>query len=186
MAEFEFKAYSSQGALVSGNLEAASEAAVFASLRERQLIPVEISPGASSKPGALKGALSQGSHNRQFLARFTRMMASLLASHVPLIDAVAITLENERKSKPRKVLEIIRKAILNGSSLSEALEMAQGFSPSYYRSMVVAGEKSGSLSIVLGDLADQIEHELEIKSRIRAGLLYPAILFMRPRLSFCS
>ncbi len=174
MAEFQFKAYSPQGALVSGSLEAASEAAAFASLRDRQMIPVEIAAGAAP---ASAGGGSKARYDRVFLARFTRMMASLLASHVPLVDAVAITLENEKKARPRRMLETVRKAILNGASLSEALEKAPGFSPAYYRSMVVAGEKSGSLGVVLGDLAEQIEHEQTIRSRIRSGLLYPAILF---------
>lgn len=175
MADFAFKAYSAQGALVTGTQEAVSEAAVFASLRERQLIPVEIVADKASKSAV--GGNAAGAFNRAFLARFTRMMASLLASHIPLVEAVAITRENERNAKARKVLEGIRAAILNGASLSEALQAAPGFSPSYYRSMVVAGERSGSLAIVLGDLAEQIEHDIELRSRIRAGLLYPSILF---------
>lgn len=182
MAEFGYTAYSPQGALVSGQLEAASEAAVFATLREQRLIPVEISSGQVSFG---RGAMSRGEgqpaapsvRNPQFLARFTRMMASLLGSHIPLIDAVSITLENEKNAKAKHVLEAIHAAILNGASLSDALGKAEGFAPSYYRSMVIAGEKSGSLGLVLGDLAEQIEHDMAITSRIRAGLLYPAILF---------
>ncbi len=175
MAEFAYKAYSATGALVSGQLDAASETAAFAHLRERGLVPVEIAAGAAPRDAAKAAA---GARDAKLLARFTRMMASLTASHVPVIDAVAIARDSEKRARSRTALARVHEAILNGADLSDALERVPGLAPPAYRSLVLAGERSGALAAVLGELADHLEREQETRSRIRSGLLYPSILFL--------
>lgn len=182
MPDFAYTAYSADGALVRGAVDAPTEAAAFSILRDRRLVPVEIAPAvatdAAATPAGAAASSARGERfNRPFLARFTRMMASLLASKVPLVDAIELARENERPGRWRTALDRVRESILNGASLSEALQRVGGLAPAYYLSMVVAGERSGALAVVLGDLAEQIEREQTIRSRIRSGLLYPAILF---------
>ena len=179
MATFSYKAYSLAGKLVAGELESPSEGDAFAELRNKNLVPVSISGSAlKSKPQARSYAGStKRSYDKKNLARFTRMMANLLAARIPLLDALSITVDNEKVSRFKKALTEIHKAVRSGSSLSEAIVEQANFAPTHYVSLIIAGEKSGSLPLVLDDLANQIEHQIEMSSRIRAGILYPAILF---------
>ncbi|MEI2386919.1 type II secretion system F family protein [Breoghania sp. JC706] len=174
MADFAYKAYSATGALVSGELQAATETAAFATLRERGLVPVEIAEGSPSRKAARDAATAT---DAKLLVRFTRMMASLTSSHVPVIDAIAIARDGEKRGSARAALAKVHDAILNGADLSQALERVPGFAPPAYRSLVLAGERSGALAAVLSELAGHLEHEQETRARIRAGLLYPSILF---------
>ena len=175
MVEFAYKAYSSTGSLVTGELEADTETAAFAALRGRGLVPLEIAEGQPRQKAAARETAS--ARDPKLLARFTRMMASLTASHVPLIEAVAIARDGERRSAPHAALTRVHDAILNGADLSEALERVPGLAPPAYRSLILAGERSGALAAVLGELAGHLEREQDTRSRIRAGLLYPSILF---------
>ncbi|PTW61054.1 type II secretion system protein F (GspF) [Breoghania corrubedonensis] len=175
MTEFAYKAYSSAGSVVTGEIEADTETAAFATLRDRGLVPVEIAQGQAAPRKAARE--STGARDPKLLVRFTRMMASLTSSHVPLLDAVAIARDGERRAPARAALTRVYDAILNGADLSEALERVPGLAPPAYRSLILAGERSGALAAVLSELAGHLEREQETRSRIRAGLLYPSILF---------
>ncbi len=178
MATYSYKAYSVTGKLISGELESTSEGDAFAVLRSKNLVPVSIDGSSSKRKQANSFArTTKRYYNKKNLARFTRMMANLLTARIPLLEALSITVDSERNLRFKKALIGIHEAVRSGSSLSDAIIEQTNFAPIHYTGLIVAGEKSGSLPLVLDDLANQIEHQIEMAGRIRAGILYPAILF---------
>jgi general secretion pathway protein F len=109
------------------------------------------------------------------LALFTRELATLVAADVTLDEALRVVMLQPMGGRVRKAAEETLAHLLEGASLSEALERQGRFGEFYY-SMVRAGETSGNLSEVLSQLASFLERSVETRARIRSALVYPAVL----------
>ncbi len=110
-----------------------------------------------------------------FLTRVTRHLSILLSTGVPLLDALQ-SLSEEHEGSSRRMLLSVKERVSGGAALHKALgEFGQVF-PDFYLSMVQAGEASGTLDRVLSRLADYLESQSAVKSKIRIALTYP--LFM--------
>jgi general secretion pathway protein F len=94
---------------------------------------------------------------------------------VPLIEALA-SLAEENKGFWRNTLIEIKERVASGSSLSKALEAYEKIFPDFYVNMVAAGEASGNLDDVLTRLADYLEAQSDLRSKVRTSMIYP--LFM--------
>jgi len=179
MTLFRYKALSSDGELLDGQMEAASEADVVARLQEQGHLPVEAraaqaderGPGLRTlwRPRVLAGAN---------LVQFTHQLASLLAAGQPLDRALSILMELPEDVRERRVITAIRDAVRGGAPLSVALERQHGVFSRLYINMVRAGEAGGSLHETLQRLADFLERNQALRGRVINALVYPAILIV--------
>lgn len=120
-----------------------------------------------------------GGVNPRDLAIFARQLSTLFDSRVPVIRALK-TLMAEAQSKTfHDVLTEVLDDVSGGSVLSIALSKHPRFFSYFFVSMVAAGEESGKLQEVFAYLADYLERNYDITSKVRNALIYPAfILFV--------
>ncbi len=108
-------------------------------------------------------------------AVMVRQLATL-AAVMPISDAVATLARQEGDRAEKAVLAATHRALQAGSPLARALP-AEAF-PAHVRGTVAAGEQSGRLALLLARLADTLEAEVSLRSRLLAALAYPALLLV--------
>jgi general secretion pathway protein F len=180
MPRYRYRAYDGAGALKSGEIDGVSDAGVLDQLRAAGLIPVEaVEQGGGARDVAWWNRDIFGARTLPptSLALFTRELASLVEAGIPLDEALRIVTLHPMAGRVRKVVEETLTHVLEGASLSEAMER-QGRFGDFYCSMVRAGEAGGNLSEVLRQLAAFLERSVETRARIRSALVYPAVLVL--------
>lgn len=170
MPIFQYKGYRNDGSKISGTVEANSSRDAVIKLKEVGLYPVDISEAVYKKGlGLFK------SSQRILLETTTRQLAILLSSGVPLVEALS-SIAEDHKGYWKNILIGIRDKIAGGMSFSKSLEDYKDIFPEFYINMVAVSEASGNLDIVLIQLAEFLEAQDVIKSKIRISMIYP--LFM--------
>jgi general secretion pathway protein F len=110
------------------------------------------------------------------LALMTRRLATLLGSAVPVYEAVTTLQSQERSGELKNVLSRVRERLAEGSDLARALASEPRVFNESYVSMVAAGEASGALEIVLERLAEFLEDQDAVRSRVFTSLAYPIFM----------
>jgi general secretion pathway protein F len=170
MPIFHYKGYRTDGSPTSGSIEADGLQDAIAAVRARGIYPKNI-----DEYHHRDRKWSRRSADDAILPHITRQLSILLSSGVPLIDALR-SLSEERTGFWRGVLVGVRETVAGGASLSRAMESEKQVFPEFYANMVAAGEQSGALDQVLIRVADFLEKQAAIRSKIRMSMVYP--LFM--------
>ncbi|MEN7531255.1 MULTISPECIES: type II secretion system inner membrane protein GspF [unclassified Cupriavidus] len=177
MPAFRYEAADATGRTDRGVIEADSPKQARTQLRARGLTPISVDPLAGA--GLAKRG-SQGMFVRrlstQEQALFTRQLASLIVSGLPLDEALGALADQAERQYVHELLAGIRAEVMGGSSLSVALSQHPKDFPDIYRALVSAGEHSGHLGVVLERLATYIETRNTLTSKIRLAFTYPAIV----------
>ncbi|WP_411280588.1 type II secretion system F family protein [Gemmatimonas sp.] len=109
------------------------------------------------------------------LAMLTRSVATLLEAGVPLERALAFAASGETDPRWQRIFGGLREAVTRGESLSEAAARVEEL-PRAYAPLLAAAEASGSMADTVARLADDLEQEGRLRSRVRAALVYPTLL----------
>jgi general secretion pathway protein F len=176
MPTFRYKAYSSSGSSVSGSIEADSERLAMQLLKGKGLLPRELLESGdelSSKSFSFRRGVSA-----EDLSLFTRRLATLVASSVPLFEAMGSLCEQEESGPLRQALVRVKERIAEGMSLSRALAGEPKIFGESYVSMVAAGEAGGALDAVLERLADFLEEQEQVRSKVTSALSYPILMVL--------
>ena len=168
---FHYRAATAAGQLVDGVLQAASRDGVVTELRRQQLFPVTVEEAVASAP-ARPTHLSR----RAAVALWTRTAATLLGAGVPLDRVLAFTAAQAGHAGLGDVLRDARRAVQGGTSFAEALGRHSRYFDPLFVAMVSAGETSGALEEVFERLADHLDEAEDLRSQVRAALLYPALM----------
>ncbi|AVR88000.1 type II secretion system F family protein [Thauera aromatica] len=153
------------GKLIRGEMRASGDAMVQAMLR-RQGIRV-------SK--VRKQKLSRGRRiGDKEIALFTRQLATMMKSGVPLLQAFDIAMKGSGNPALSRLLNEIRNDVETGSSLSQAFAKHPRHFDKLFTNLVAAGEQAGILDSLLDRIATYKEKILAIKSKIKSALFYPA------------
>jgi type IV pilus assembly protein PilC len=163
-AVFEWEGKDRNGKQVRGEIRAAGENQVKASLRRQGVTPTKIktrrmSAGSSIKP--------------KDLAIFTRQLATMMKAGVPLLQAFDIVGRGNPNPRVTKLLNDIRTDVETGTSLSVAFRKFPLYFDALYCNLVEAGESAGILDQLLDRLAVYMEKTEAIKSKIKSALMYP-------------
>jgi type II secretory pathway component PulF len=110
------------------------------------------------------------------LATLTQQLADLLGGGLPLLSALNLLAKQVEPAALQPVVEAVANAVRDGRALSEALAEHPRVFPALYRSMVKAGEASGTLEQTLARLAELGEHEAEMRSRLVSAAAYPVFV----------
>jgi len=175
MAAFLYRAVDPDGRRTKGLLEASSEAAARASLRQRNLLPIAVEP-TRAKGASRDLSLSRQKLPLKRLALVTRQVATLIGAQVRIEDALRIVADQTRSSGAATLLLNLRSAVLDGRSFSAALDDYPGTFGQYYRASVRAGESAGRLAQVMEHLALHIEEQARNRQSLHLALIYPALL----------
>jgi len=177
MPLFRYKALSTTGEPLDGQMEAANADEVIVRLQDLGHLPVEARRADAGGEGFSLAALTRKAEldDAQIL-QFTQQLATLLGAGQPLDRALGILLDLPEAESARKVVERVREAVRGGAPLSAALEQQHGLFSRLYVSLVRAGEAGGGLQESLRRLADYLTRARELKAQVINALIYPAIL----------
>lgn len=175
MPVFEYKAVSSTGETITGEMQAPSQDVVIARIQEQGGIPILArEAGKGFKLGALLSPRS-GLSQRE-IGDMTQQLATLLGAGLPLDRSLGILVELSDNERVKATVQKVRNRVREGGSLSDALEERHGVFSRFYINMVRAGEIGGSLDQTLARMAEYLERAKELKDNVVSALIYPALL----------
>lgn len=172
MALYSYQAFSKSGKRVSGTVDAPTLAAAREQLAKMGVYPTKIAPTAEGAQYSLTN-LFQRSVSVKEKILFTKQLAVLLRSGVPLLDAFELLID-QFQGRMRTILISIKDGLREGQSLAEGLGKYPKVFDNIFVQLVRAGEATGKLEIILERLTAYMERRAEIAQRIRAALAYPA------------
>jgi general secretion pathway protein F len=173
---YKFEALTAAGKSTTGLLEADNAKAARAQLRSQSLVPLDVTQVASAGTQSLGKNFSRKVFNATNLAVWTRQLAGLVGSGLPLERALTALTDEAEDPRQRELVAHLRAEVNAGSPFAQALSSAPREFDEVYRGVVAAGEQSGALGQVLERLADDLEARQELKSKLIAATLYPAIV----------
>ncbi len=177
MPGFRYQAYSVEGKVHKGVLEADSARQARALLRDQGLTPHKVDVIAANDPagGARFRRVSLSSTE---LTQLTRGLASLLEAGLTVEQSFNALIEQAEVERVRQVLAALRGEVLAGNTIAKALGEFPDVFPELYRTLVAAGESSGQLARVLGKLADYLDDRQQMRARLSLALIYPSIVMV--------
>ncbi len=175
MPTFAYKARAANGTVVSGVIDAPEEKAAFERLKAQKLSPLEV---GRRKAGGLLGFLKSSKIPTKEIAIFSRQLATLNGSGVPIVQGLSI-LESQMQSKAfREVIGAVRADIESGLSISEGLKKHPNAFSKLYISMIKAGETGGLLNEILERLSVHLEKAEALKAKIKSAMMYPVVILV--------
>lgn len=170
MPIFQYKGYRPDGSQASGTIEADGLQDALLSVKALGVYPKNVSEYIHKEKGRFAARLDQ-----TLLPYLTRQLSTLLASGVPLIDSLR-ALSEESSGVWKGLLVGIRDKVSGGASLSRALEGYPKVFPEFFVNMIAAGEQSGTVDRILVRLADFLEKQATIRSKVRTAMVYPIFM----------
>lgn len=192
MALFQYTAMDANGKEKKGTINAASEDAVAAALKEQGMFPTSIkaTKGAAEKKAAASSTAKKGggmninlqiggnNMKHKELVIFTRQLSILLDAGLPLIRSLK-TLEKQSKSPAVKgILGEVAVSVEGGSTFSEALAQHPKSFDKLFLNMVRAGEAAGKMEVILTRLAEFMEKAAKIAGKVKSAMIYPIIVLV--------
>lgn len=182
----------SSGREISGQLEARDCDHAVAALKARGLHPIQLDSanarapetpvlngGKATAPSRLRPSFrsrSAGYLDRKALTEFTRQLASLLRAGLPLLRGIEVLARQARRPGPRHVLKVLADGVRSGDTLSATMARESRSFSGLYVAMVKAGEAAGVLDVVLERLGRFLEKSDRLRGRVKAALVYPAMI----------
>ena len=161
---FEWEGKDRKGKQVRGEIRAAAESVVQASLRRQGVLPTKIKKRSTRSGKAIKP---------KDIAIFTRQFATMMKAGVPLLQTFDIVGRGNPNPSVTKLLSDIRAEVETGTALSSAFRKYPKYFNTLYCNLIEAGETAGILEALLDRLATYMEKTEAIKSKIKSALMYP-------------
>jgi general secretion pathway protein F len=182
MPAYSFEAIDQRGQARKGVLEADTARSARGLLRAQALIPLSVTVVGSVEsgvpaPAAWRRLFGGGRvFNATGLAVWTRQIAGLVSSGLPLERALSALTDEAESEEQRNLVAALRAEVNAGSPFGRALaQHPREFSP-IYTAVIGAGEQSGNLGLVLERLADDLEQRQALQQKLVGAALYPAIV----------
>jgi type IV pilus assembly protein PilC len=193
---FNYVALDARGQEATGLVEAASTNAAIAQLRQEGYFPTSVIEEAISgpdgkearrravtmagvtKPHTKKGIVlfQRRKVKSKILMIFTRQLATLVDSGLPLLRSLNVLAKQERDKLLKNTINKLADSVQSGSTFSDALALHPRIFNDLYVNMVRAGEAGGVLELVLNRLSEFQEKAAKIKNKVMAAMVYPGIV----------
>jgi general secretion pathway protein F len=173
---YKYEALDAAGKAQSGLLEADNAKAARALLRGRALVPMEMVPVTTATTDGSAPRFTRRVFGATGLAVWTRQLAGLVGSGLPLERALTALADEAEEPRQRELVAHLKSEVNAGSPFARALATAPREFDEVYRAVVAAGEQSGALGQVLERLADDLEQRQALRSKVVGAMLYPAIV----------
>lgn len=152
------------GKVVRGEIRATGDAMVQAMLRRQGIQVIKVRKQKTARGGRI---------SEKDIALFTRQLATMMKSGVPLLQAFDIAMKGSANAALSRMLNDIRTDVETGSNLSQAFAKHPAHFDRLFCNLVAAGEQAGILDGLLDRIATYKEKILAIKSKIKSALFYP-------------
>jgi len=190
MPIYEYKGYDPGGGAKAGIVDADTPREARSRLRDQNVLVTElVLSEVSAQTSGEKQPTQRSSLRRVFrfekrirgaaaLPIYTRQLATLLRSGIPLAQALGALIEQIEHRDIEVILRDIREQVVRGKSFGEALALHPRLFDDLFVNMVKAGEASGNLDAVLARLADYRVRQQRVTGRVKTALIYPAIMML--------
>jgi general secretion pathway protein F len=180
MPAYSFEALQNDGTLRKGVVEADSAKAARSQLRAQSLVPMTVqalTPDSTVKKSIWQLEIgSRKCFSAQELAVWTRQLASLVGSGLPLERALTALSDEAESEKQAHLIASLRAEVNAGLGLAKAMGQHPTEFSSLYTAVISAGEQGGNLGQVLTQLADDLQDQQALKAKLLSASLYPAIV----------
>jgi general secretion pathway protein F len=183
MPVYAYKGLDGRGKSTAGLRDADSAKGLRAALKREGIYLTEVTEQAGGATSKGTGMAREVDFAKLFarvtpqeVAIFTRQLATLLRAGIPLTESLGALLEQIERPKLKEVTSAVREKVNAGTSLADALAEHPKVFIDLYVNMVRAGESSGTLDQVLARLADFLDGQLKLRSKVTSALMYPAIV----------
>jgi type IV pilus assembly protein PilC len=178
--QFRARVGTATGEVIEATYVADSEARLRSELEDKGLHLLRVDRldgfGGLRVPGlALSARAARGRIKTPEFLVFNQELATLLKAGMPLVQSLDILRQRVPNPAFKVVLDDVYERVRGGSSLSDAFE-AQGVFPGVYVASLMAGEKSGSLELVIRRYVHHVRVVSAVKKKTVSALIYPAIL----------
>jgi general secretion pathway protein F len=192
MPLYAWKGLDAGGKAITGTREADGPKGLRAVLRKDAVFLTEMrevvggKQGAAGAGGAAKSGLKREIDFARLFERvtqgevaiFTRQLATLLKAGIPLAEGLSALAEQADNRKLQLILAGVRQRVNEGGALADALAQHPRVFPELYTNMVRSGEAAGNLDAVLDRLAQFLDDEIALRSKVTSALTYPVIMLV--------
>lgn len=187
MPSFSYTAIDTAGKQVSGSIVVRNKSDVYRELESKTLTPIRVNAEAAGKAEKKKRSFAIGGSEekhgptklkRPELVLFTEELADLLDAGMQLERALKILHERQTNASIRAVASVLRDEIREGARFSKALAKSSPSFDELYRSLVAAGEASGSLPEILRRLVVNLKQLFNLQRRTAGAMIYPLTVLL--------
>ena len=172
MPNFQYKALTKHGKHVQGVLLADNRLEALEMLQKQNNYPVSVQETTSKD---LKTVSISKKTSVKDLAVFCRQFYTMLNSGISIIKCLEILRQQVENKKLKAALSSVYEEVQKGAMLSAAMQKHSVF-PELFTQMVIAGESSGTLDLLMDRMAVTYEKEFKINNKIQTAMIYPIIL----------
>src|SRR5262245_23318097 len=191
MPIYDYKGLTPDGGARTGIIDADSPREARIELRAQNVLVTEIRARRIETAAAPKGEGKRGlpqrtgrpllqfkraPRGRREIPTYTRQLATLLKSGIPLAQALSALIEQTQVPDLEAAFRDVRERVTGGLTFAEALAYHPAYFDDLFVNMVKAGEASGNLDGVLSRLADYLHKQAQMRNRIAAALAYPIVM----------
>ncbi|HTY03700.1 MAG TPA: type II secretion system F family protein [Rhodocyclaceae bacterium] len=166
---FAWEGKDKAGKIVRGEIRAASQSVVNTTLRRQGILPVKVKKQSFARGGRISD---------KDITIFTRQLATMMRSGVPLLQAFDIVGKGASNAAVSRLLGDLKADVETGSALNQAFRKHPLYFDALYCNLVQAGEQAGILDTILDRLALYKEKILAIKSKIKSAMFYPVAVMI--------
>ena len=175
MAVYRYRAHKgdevTSGMVEAPNIESASEI-----LSDRGLTIINIEEESGHGKGlSFNLSLFQRVKQKEIVI-FSRQLSVMISATLPIVQALRILVKQTEGEYFKSVISELADEVEGGQKFSVALERYHNVFSNFYISMIKSGETSGKLDDVLEYLADQLEKDYDLSSKIKGAMIYPAFI----------
>ncbi len=171
---FVWEGTDKKGQKVKGEMSSTSDALVKATLRRQGINPLRV----KKKPKPLFGGAGGKKITPKDIAVFSRQMATMMASGVPLVQSFEIVGRGHENPKMQDLILDIKAEVEAGNTLADSLNKHPDYFDDLYVALVRAGEAAGILETLLDKIATYKEKVEAIKGKIKKALFYPTAVMV--------
>ncbi len=178
MGAFEYTALDDRGKQKRGLLEGDTPRQIRQQLREQGLTPLDVQEVGAQQDKRKGIRLFGGGISNAELALFTRQLATLCRSGMPVEEALLAASQQTEGSRLQSIILGVRARVVEGRTLAAGMGEFPNSFPQMYVATVDAGERSGHLDEVLERLSDYTESRQDLQRKVQAALYYPVFLIL--------
>jgi type IV pilus assembly protein PilC len=175
---YEYSVRNRSGKIVSGKLEAESQAIVVQKLKTMGYAPISITQSDAGMKKEIKIPGFGEKVKLKDLAVMSRQFATMISSGLSLLRSLSILSEQTENKKLRETLREVRNDVEAGNALSSSLAKHVTVFPPLFVHMTRAGEIGGFLDAVMLQIASNYEAEVKLRGKVKSAMTYPVVVFI--------
>jgi type IV pilus assembly protein PilC len=182
MPVFQYIALDPHGVEIKDDIEALSEKEAISKIRNMGYFPTKVRSRTAVKAAAkaaVKPKRRPGAGGRvktKHVTQFARQLSTLQDAGLPILRSLRILQEQQRSGTFKRIIGYVGDDIEGGSTLSEAMSRFPRAFNRLFVNMIAAGETGGVLDLILARVADFMENDQKLKSRVKGAMIYPAVV----------